>query len=173
MEAQGSPLAPLLPLQNEVFVASLLLMIPWRSQSHHQTPPIGTQDERRDVSLPMGKGNNHPNPYQHFIAFPRGIWCNLANNYLQEAEFSRLSTKWTISLNIILFQPHKFHPYVLINVPIQGLCKCYCPHLKCSPSTFPQPLFQILPKTHLLQDTFLIIISSNSELWSKFRFTSS
>jgi hypothetical protein len=64
MEVQGSPLAPLLPPQNGVSAASLPPMIPLRSQSHHQTPPKGTQDERRIAPLPRGK-EQPSQPYQH------------------------------------------------------------------------------------------------------------
>lgn len=70
MEAQGSPLAPLLLPQNGVFAASLPLMILLRSQSHHQTPPKGIEDERRIVSLPRGKMEEPSRPYQHPVLFP-------------------------------------------------------------------------------------------------------
>lgn len=92
MEAQGSPPA-LLPLpQSGVFVASLLLRIPWRSQSHHQTPPKGSQMTEELYPSPWAEGKNHPSPNQQFVAFPREMGRNLANSYLPEAGSSRLST---------------------------------------------------------------------------------
>lgn len=136
MEAQGSPLAPLLLPQNGVFAASLPLMILLRSQSHHQTPPKGTEDERRIVSLPRGKKwKNHPDPTS-ILCFSQGN-DTIFQTTLEGS--SRLSTKWTISPHFIIPLPHssKFHPHVLINVPISRSPPMLLPTLCSASKLFP------------------------------------
>lgn len=166
MEAQESLLALLPPPQNGVSVAFSLLMIPWRSQSHHQTLPKGTQDEKRGVSLPMGEKKNHPSSYQHFVAFPRGLWCNLANGYMPEASFldpppngpshPTSSSSYSSQTNFI--------PMFLQMLPSQSLCKCYCHTCNDLPQLFHNPCSKYcLPLTSSRKFSSLIISSYSDQ----------
>lgn len=165
-EVQGSPLVPLLPPQNGVFAASLPLMIPLRSQSHHQTPPKGTQNERI-VSLPRGKRKNHPNPYQHPVVSP-GKYDNLSKTTCKKQGLLDIPPSGPFTQ--LHHSPSWFKQ---ISFP----CSDKCSHVKIFTSATAYvcnallPFPQILSKTHLLQEVLLIIYLT--PLWSNCSFTPS